>query len=165
MKMIDFYELSTYDIGGVYFIPDDIFYFHSHFICKPMADSWTPPAIQVVRKRAKPADFSSWMLGAPIVRERVCNILLANYRDDLELLPFYVTPSGERLFAVNVLTTERTRPVFKIRPTGGVCVREEFGMLARDNKFTGLALANPDANNLRLVVSGQDINAFPGLVR
>lgn len=161
--MIDIYELAVQDIGGIYFIPHSLFYFHDHFVCEPMANSWNPPPFQVVRKRAKPADFSSWMLRAPVVRERVRNILSPYCRDDLEFLPFYTTKQGEVLFAINVLTTDTTRPMFKKDPMSQVYVRHELGVLAREHGFTGLALADPDANNLSKVLKGQDINVFPGL--
>lgn len=162
---IDSYELATHDVGGIYFIPDNLFFFHDHFVCEPMMTSWQAPPFRPVRKRAKPADFSSWMLAAPVVRERVREILDSVCGDDLEFLPFYTTPRGEELFAMNVLTSDCSRPVFKKARLGPVYVRQQFGVLAVEHEFTGLALADPNANNLGKIVRGQDINVFPGLRR
>ena len=161
--MIDIYELCTKDVGGTYFIPHSLFYFHDHFCCEAMAASWAPPPVQAVRKRAKPVDFLSWMLRAPVVRERVRDILTDFCGEDLEFLPFYITARGEALFAVNVLTTDTRKPVFKKDKNSQVYARHEFGVLACQHGFTGLALADPHANNLRKIVRGQDINVFPGL--
>lgn len=163
--MTKIYELNFHDAGGLYFIPDSLYYFLDQFVCEPMAAAWEPPAFRVVRKRAKPTDFVSWMLRAPVVRERVRDILTAYVGDDLEFLEFYKTARGEKLFAMNVLTTDASRPIFKNSPKSRVYVRHEFGALAGTHKFTGLALADPHANNLRLIVRGQNINVFPGLER
>lgn len=161
--MIDHYELTVQDIGSIYFIPASLFYFHDHFVCEEMTASWEPPPFKVVRKKAKLADFSSWMLHAPVVRNRVRELLIPFSGQDLEFLPFYITPRGEELFAMNVLTTDATRPIFKKHPMSQVYARESFGVLAREHGFTGLALADPDANNLRKIIRGESVNVFAGI--
>lgn len=160
---LELYELNSCDAGGLYFIPDSLYYFQDHFVCEPMAALWEPPPFKAIRKRAKPTDFVSWMLRAPVVRDRVREILRDYVGDDLEFLPFYETMGGEQLFAMNVLTTDASRPIFKNGPASKVYVRHEFGVLAATHKFTGIALADPGANNGRLVVRGESINVFPGL--
>lgn len=160
---VDAYELSVRDIGRMYFMPDDLYYFHEHFVCKSMADGWSAPRFTVVRKRTRPADFSSWMLNAPVVRENVRIILEPFLGCCVEFLDFYTTDRGERLYAMNVLTTDQSVPLFKTHRNSVVYARHEFGIIARDNKFTGLALADPNANNLKMIVHRQNINVFPGL--
>jgi hypothetical protein len=163
-RMTDFYEIWPIDIGRLYFIPDDLSYFIEHFVCKSMSESWSPPPVKVVRRRAKPADFSSWAHSAPIVRERVCPMLIAMSGSDIEILPFYKTVGGEMLFAVNVLTTDNSKPIFKPSPMDAVCVHREFGVLAREKRFTGLALADPFVDNLAKITRRESVNVFPGLL-
>jgi hypothetical protein len=161
--MGEIYQLHFKSNGRVYFrvlVPG---YYRTHFVCEPMAANWEPPPVEQVRKRLKPADFSLWSSTAPIVRERVCGVLDRLCGADIECLPFCTTIRGEQLFAINVLTTDNTRPLFKTSRSGCVYATQDFAVAARDNAFTGLALADPEAKNTRKLFYGEDINVFPGL--
>lgn len=160
----DIYELNLKDTGGIYFMPPDLSYFENHFVCQREIDNWTPPPIREKRGGKRPADFISWMLRAPIVRSRVRSALSSEFPDDLEFLPFYTTRLGEDLFVMNVLNTDRSKSIFKADPYSMIYVRSRFGELAVSHRFTGLALADPSADNVSKILRGQDINMFPGIV-
>lgn len=160
---IQIYELCVKDIGGLYFIPPDLVYFDNHFICQPELKKWRAPPVQVKRSQKKPSDFISWMLRAPVVRERIRWLLEDAFAGCVEFLPFYTLRSGETLFVMNVLNLDQEKAIFKKDPYSLVYVRNEFGKLAISHSFTGIALADPQADNTALIMRGKDVNVFPGL--
>jgi hypothetical protein len=162
-RMTRYYEIQSRDIGGLYFRANEAFYFQDHFVCIPMIKSWQVPPISVIRRRQRAADFSSWSLSAPVVTERICDILSDLRVDCVEFLPFYITERDQKLFAINVLTTDPSKLLFKRHPKGLVYVQSKFCGIAVKHQFTGLDLADPDANNLYKIVRGENINACPGL--
>ena len=96
------YELSPQSTRRYSFIPDDLRYFNSHFICKPMTSFWVLPPVTPYGTSYKAADFVVWMLVAPVVSQKAKDALGEICLGLVEFLPFYPI-KGKPYFAVNVL--------------------------------------------------------------
>jgi len=166
-------------------IPDDLRYFHDHFVCKKMIDDWSEPPVRIDGKRKPIADFTSWTLGSPIVSDKAHRLILELCGEDVEFLPFNVFRRNS--FAMNVLacgnyvdTQESVlRPfpisiVFKkevpefppIFKSSGVeelvFVTERFAKLVVTHGLTGIELLDPTENALFSSITGVVRNSYPG---
>lgn len=81
----------------------DLDYFQSHFIGKPMAANWKPPAVRILGKSKRLRDFVAWMLKAPVISEKAKNALQPLIAPHAEILPL-IELRGKMFFAVNVTT-------------------------------------------------------------
>jgi len=145
------------------FIPHDLRYFHTHFICDSMAETWEMPPAELYAKSYKPGDFVSWMLKAPVISVRAKEALESICKGLVEFLPFH-SIRGKAFFAVNVLCRDPEMPIFKPGLNEVPLVDERFGAVLRDHRLTGIALADPANNIMRRVIHGQSLHDFPGLV-
>jgi hypothetical protein len=154
-----------------------------------MSDSWEIPPAEV-RGRGRPlADFLSWMLMAPIVSEQARECIQELVGDDVEFLPFHRL-KGRRFFVLNVLRCEayldhakssfeyaHERFVFKeplpsVLPLifkcpdrwGDIFVTAPFGEMIVENKLTGAALADPQEDTMKLILAGEGLNRYPGVI-
>jgi hypothetical protein len=156
------YELVPLGNRRFAFIPHDLRYFEKHFRCEPMANGWKLPPVTSTGASYKPADFVLWMLRAPIVSGRAKEALQGLCEDLVEFLPFHPIKSTS-LYAVNVLTRDSGQPIFKEGPDSLVFVDERIGEVIRDQRLTGVALADPAIGTARRVVRGKSLHDFPGL--
>jgi len=156
------YELVIRAKKRFNFIPKDLRYFDDHFVCRGMSETWeVPPAVENGKSYPVP-DFVLWMLRAPLVSERAKDCLSGLCEADVEFLPFHKA-KGKNIYAMNVLSTDSKRAVFKQTPKSVVLVDERFGAIMRDNRLTGAELADPNDDVDRKVAMGETVNAFPGL--
>ncbi|MGZ3173512.1 MAG: hypothetical protein ACXWJC_10835 [Croceibacterium sp.] len=145
------------------FIPDDLRYFKTHFVCEPMAYSWELPPVTPDGTSYKAADFVLWMIRAPVISERAKDALSNLCAGLVEFLPFHPI-KGRPYFAVNMLNRDDRQPIYKTDPESVAFVDERFGAVVRDFKLSGVALADPANDINRRVVRGQSLHDFPGLV-
>jgi hypothetical protein len=145
------------------FIPHDLSYFHSHFICEPMSDCWHLPPVMRHGTSYRAADFVLWMLRAPVVSERAKDALSQLCADLVEFLPFHPI-KGAAYFTVNVLSRDDRHPICKTDPGSVVFVDERFGAIVRDYGLSGVALADPSIEIGPRVIRGESLHDFPGLV-
>lgn len=157
------YELVCMTKGRVFFIPEDLRYFKNHFVCQNMEDNWEIPPVKMVGVSGKAPDFVSWMGCAPVISEKATDLLYPICQDLVEFLPFHQIRE-KKYFAVNVLSRDSRKAVFKKSPLSAVFVRDSFGEILRDNGLTGVALADPSDNIGKKIVRGEHVNCFPGVL-
>ena len=157
------YELVIRGNKRLCFIPHDLRYFDDHFVCERMKSNWGVPPAKIIRGNSSICDFVLWMLRAPIITERVLAYLRDYCQNDVEFLPFHDVKET-KLFAVNVLTRDSSRMMFKKDINSVVYVNDNFGNLARNHRFSGIELADPTSNISKSIVQGKSVNIFPGLV-
>lgn len=143
-------------------IPHDLRYFNNHFVCQRMASSWKAPPAKILGNSNKLCDFILWMLRAPIVTEKVIEILDRHCKGSVEFLPF-MKIKGSDVYALNILSNDPADMLFKPDPKSVVYANSDFGNLAVRHGFTGIELADPASNILKLVIQGSSTNVFPGL--
>jgi len=169
----------------------DLTYFHSHFVGRPMAESWMSPRFELNRKSGKLKDFVSWELTVPVVSARAKQCLEKVCAGSVEFLPLGVI-KGTDYYAINVLTVLdvldeqrsdadyfngkmvalrkakfRALPpsiptIFKVPQWSSVYVARPFAEAVVANKLTGAIFADPHVDNFRRIVQGNSINIFPG---
>jgi hypothetical protein len=81
----------------------------------------------------------------------------------VEFLPFHPI-KGKPYFVLNVLNLDAQEPIHKADPHSSIFVDREFAVLLRDHALSGVELANPADDIGRMIVRGQTVNVFPGLV-
>jgi hypothetical protein len=80
----------------------ELSFFSDHFVGRPMADSWKPPAIEMGNRSKKLKDFLSWMTKAPVVSACARDVLAPLAGERCEFLPL-LQIKKKQYFAVNVL--------------------------------------------------------------
>ncbi len=158
------YELCYYSKKRLSLIPHDLRYFNTHFNCRSLQSEWEVPPVTIYPKSYKVADFVGWMLMAPVVSDRTKQIITSALKVEVEFLPFH-SLKGRPYYAMNVMSLDPTSAIFKKTTGSVVYVSDEFGDMACDAKLTGLVLADPDAENGRMIVRGLDTNVFKGLTQ
>ncbi|MGV3774760.1 MAG: imm11 family protein [Verrucomicrobiales bacterium] len=83
-------------------LASDLEYFQSHFVGKPMRNTWCPPGIEILNHRKPVRDFVSWMLTAPVVSKRAKECLEDFLTDTVEFLPL-MKVKRVQLYAINVI--------------------------------------------------------------
>lgn len=172
---------------------DRLEYFHDHFVGRPMAEGWSPPAFTVRAKSKKTRDFLAWENTAPLLSARARRVLEPLLAPHAEFLPF-ATFGRDDYFALNVTTvldvldlsrcvvrsydghiTAMRRaffraplpaplsPIFKTPHWSDIYVTGAFVALAVEARLTGLILADPGADNFQLVIEKKTMNVVPGL--
>lgn len=171
------------------FVPHDLRYFESRFICQPLADHWDAPAVGV-SGRSKPAgDFAVWMARSPVVSEQARDLIADLAGGDVELLPFH-TVKSKRYFVLNVLRCEdyldmprcdftvcyerfvfrpnlpvSLPPIFKCPGRWGeIFITGRFAEMLVKNNLRGVALADPAESTMPLILAKAEINRYPGLI-
>jgi hypothetical protein len=157
------YELVPVSARRFCFIPADLRYFSTHFVCEPMLTFWQLPAVATYGRSYKAADFVLWMLRAPVVSQRAKDALSGLCHGLVEFLPFHPI-RGAPFFAVNVLNRDERQPIYKASTDGVVLVDDRFGAVVRDSALTGAALADPSNDIGRRIVRGESLHDFPGLI-
>ena len=102
MKPQQIWELCPSSKGYLTLIPDDLDYFQTHFIGKPMCHNWQTPPVEIYGKSLKLGDFIGWMLTAPVISEKAKRILEPFISPYVEFLPF-IELRGKQFFALNVI--------------------------------------------------------------
>lgn len=103
------------------FIPCDLRYFRTHFVCQPMLEMWCPPPVHKQGTSYEAADFVSWMLRAPVVSARAKDALGPICGSLVEFLPFHAI-KGSAIWAINVLSRDPRAPIFKTQMDSVVSV-------------------------------------------
>lgn len=157
------YELVIRSRRRPGFIPHDLRYFQTHFVCQPMSADWIVPPAELVGKSYKAPDFVLWIGFAPVVSDLARNVLSPLCEGLVEFLPFHPIKS-KPYFVMNVLNLDPRKSVHRAGPLSAVFVDSEFGALVRDHALSGVELGDPDDDIDRRVARGQTVNVFAGLV-
>jgi len=157
------YELVIRSHRRPSFVPHDLRYFNTHFVCQPMRTDWHIPPAELIGKSYKAPDFVLWMQRAPVISLRAKEVLDGLCVGLVEFLPFHSIKS-KPYFAANVLSLDSQKAIHKTDPQGLVFVNSEFGALLRDHALSGVELADPGDEINRRVARGQTVNVFAGLV-
>ena len=170
-----------------YFIPHSLAYFAGKFECNKMGDGWHAPPAKLVNKTKPIPDFISWMTRAPVVTEKARSVI-SEVDSGVEFLDFHPI-RGHPTFVMNVRTCidaidsiaskpDEDRFVLDERKLAGgpnifkckgvwneIFVSDVFARAAAGNSLSGIGLLRPERPTLRLIVSNEELNEYPGLGR
>lgn len=169
-------------------------YWQENFVGKRMPEDWELPPLIVSGESKKPGDFVGWMLSAPVLSERAKRVLEPIFGNDVQFLrfhdlkekPYYAlnvlrvenwlnedASGGARRADGSLISPDRyvfknlpldPPPIFKVWADDCVFINRSVAEAIVKNKLTGAALQDPSKNAIELMVKGNPINTYPGLI-